>query len=98
MRQLLYIIPAIAVMFASSCSKETLDTAPSGSLSSSQIFENPEAAQSAVDGIYAMMYQSMEWCGWASEHPGLAGFTMTRSLMGEDHFQYSSGNGWFSCD
>ena len=98
MRKLLYIIPAIAVMFASSCSKETLDTAPSGSLSSSQIFENPEAAQSAVDGIYAMMYQYMEWCGWASEHPGLAGFTMTRSLMGEDHFQYDQGNGWFYFD
>ncbi len=95
---LLYIALASGVIAAASCSKEALDTAPSGSLSSEQIFENSAAAQSAIDGIYRLMYTNGWSEGWDDEHPGLAGFTITHSLMGEDHFQYSQGNGWFFFD
>ena len=51
-----------------------------------------------MDGIYRLMYTNGWSVNWSPEHPGLAGFTLVRSLMGEDHFQYSQGNGWFYFD
>lgn len=87
-----------AVLLSVSCSKEVLDTAPAGSLSGAEIFADSQKAQSAVDGIYRLMYTNSWSASWASEHPGLAGFTIVRSLMGEDHLQYSAGNGWFYYD
>lgn len=75
-----------------------LDTAPAGSLSGAEIFGDAGKAQSAVDGIYRLMYTNGWSVNWSPEHPGLAGFTLVRSLMGEDHFQYSQGNGWFYFD
>lgn len=92
------IVTGCAALLAVSCAKEMLDTAPAGSLSGEEIFGDPEKAQSAVDGIYRQMYTNGWSTGWPSEHPGLAGFTLVRSLMGEDHYQYSSGNGWFYFD
>lgn len=91
------ILAGCAGILAVSCSKETLDTAPAGSLSSEEIFSDPNKAQSAVDGIYRQMYEN-GWCGYDDEHPGLAGFTMVRSLMGEDHYMADAGNGWFYYD
>ena len=97
MRKILYIVLVCSALSAISCSKEALNTSPSGSLTPGQVFENSEAAQSAVDGIYRLMYTN-GWCGYDSEHPGLAGFTMAHSLMGEDHLQYAQGSGWFYYD
>ena len=81
MRKILYIVLVCSALSAISCSKEALNTSPSGSLTPGQVFENSEAGQSAVDGIYHLMYTN-GWCGYDSEHPGLAGFTMAHSLMG----------------
>ncbi len=97
MRKILYIVLVCSALSAISCSKEALNTSPSGSLTPGQVFENSEAAQSAVDGIYRLMYTN-GWCGFDSEHPGLAGFTMAHSLMGEDHLQYAQSSGWFYYD
>lgn len=91
-------IAGCAAILSVSCSKETLNTSPAGSLSGSEIFADSQKAQSAVDGIYRLMYTNSWSTGWPSEHPGLAGFTMVRSLMGEDHLQWSAGNGWFFYD
>lgn len=100
MKKILYIliITGCAALLSVSCSKDMLDTAPAGSLSGAEIFGDAGKAQSAVDGIYRLMYTNSWSVNWASEHPGLAGFTLVRSLMGEDHFQYSQGNGWFYFD
>lgn len=100
MKKILYLLFATgcAGLLGVSCAKEALDTAPAGSLSGKEIFGDSNKAQSAVDGIYRLMYSNAGWCGWDSEHPGLAGFTMVRSLMGEDHYQFSQGNGWFYFD
>lgn len=98
MKKIYYMIIGCAVLLAVSCSKDILNTAPAGQLSGSEIFSGSSKAQSAVDGIYRYMYTNSWSASWSSEHPGLAGFTLVRSLMGEDHFQYSAGNGWFFYD
>lgn len=100
MKKILYIliITGCAALLSVSCSKDMLDTAPAGSLSGAEIFGDAGKAQSAVDGIYRLMYTNGWSVNWSPEHPGLAGFTLVRSLMGEDHFQYSQGNGWFYFD
>ena len=77
----------VSMLFAS-CKKEVLETAPAGALSGAEIFGDSQKAQSAVDGIYRMMYSNGWSANWAHENPGLAGFTIVRSLMGEDHFMY----------
>ena len=87
----------VSMLFAS-CKKEVLETAPAGALSGAEIFGDSQKAQSAVDGIYRMMYSNGWSASWAHENPGLAGFTIVRSLMGEDHFMYSQGQGWFYFD
>lgn len=81
-----------------SCAKEALETAPAGQLGGGEIFGDSNKAQSAVDGIYRLMFTVGWSSSWYPEHPGLAGFTMTRSLMGEDHYMYDQGNGWFYFD
>lgn len=100
MKKALYILimAGCAAILSVSCSKEILNTSPAGSLSESEIFGDSNKAQSAVDGIYRLMYSNGWSSGWEPEHPGLAGFTIVRSLMGEDHFQYDQGNGWFYFD
>lgn len=92
------IITGCVALFSVACSKDMLDTSPAGSLPGTEIFGDSNKAQSAVDGIYRLMYTNSWSSSWASEHPGLAGFTIVRSLMGEDHFQYDAGNGWFYYD
>lgn len=87
----------VSMLFAS-CKKEVLETAPAGALSGAEIFGDSQKAQSAVDGIYRMMYSNGWSASWAHENPGLATFTIVRSLMGEDHFMYSQGQGWFYFD
>jgi len=99
MKKILYILVAAGcAVFSASCSEDMLNTSPAGSLSGSEIFADSDKAQSAVDGIYRLMHSNGWSSGWPSEHPGLAGFTIVRSLMGEDHYQYAQGNGWFYFD
>ncbi len=98
MKKLLYVLAASGVLLSASCEKEALDTAPAGQLSSGTIFSDPHKAQSAVDGIYRLMY-TLGWsANWAQENPGIATFTIIRSLMGEDHYMYQQGQGWFFFD
>lgn len=85
-------------VFSLSCTSDMLDTAPAGQLSADVIFSDPNKAQSAVNGIYRLMYTNGWSDNWSHENPGLAGFTIVRSLMGEDHFMASQGQGWFFFD
>lgn len=99
MKKILYILAAAGcTLLSASCSEEMLNTSPAGSLSGSEIFGDSDKAQSAVDGIYRLMHSNGWSASWYAEHPGLAGFTIVRSLMGEDHYMYNAGNGWFYYD
>lgn len=95
---LCFLVAAGYAVLSVSCSEDMLNTSPAGSLSGSEIFADSDKAQSAVDGIYRLMHANGWSASWYAEHPGLAGFTMVRSLMGEDHYQYDQGQGWFFYD
>lgn len=99
MKKLLYLITAICtVSLAGSCAKEQLDTYPAGQLGAGEVFSDSNKAQSAIDGIYRLMY-TIGWSdSWYPENPGLTVFNMINSLRGEDHFMASQGQGWFYFD
>lgn len=98
MKKFLYVLAASGMLLMASCAKEALDTAPAGQLSSGTIFSDPNKAQSAVDGIYRLMYVNGWSASWSSENPGIATFTVVNSLKGEDHYMYAQGQGWFFFD
>ncbi len=98
MKKFLYILAASGMLLLASCAKEALDTAPAGQLSSGTIFSDPNKAQSAVDGIYRLMYSNGWSASWSHENPGIATFTIIQSLKGEDHYMSKQGQGWFYFD
>lgn len=98
MKRIIYATAVLGLLAMVSCSEDSLNTSPAGQLSGEEIFSDPNKAQSAVDGIYRLMYTNGWGTGWADEQPGLTGFTLVRSLMGEDHLMYNQGNGWFFFD
>lgn len=100
MKKTIYKLAAacMCVLFASACTSDALDTAPAGQLPGDVIFSDPDKAQSAVNGIYRLMYSNGWSNGWEHENPGLAGFTIVRSIMGEDHSMAAQGQGWFYFD
>ncbi len=100
MRKILNIILAMScvALLSVSCAKEALETAPAGQLGGDEIFGDSNKAQSAIDGIYRLMYYTSWMGGWDSEHSGLGSFTLTRSLMGEDHYMANQGQGWYFFD
>ena len=99
MKKLLYLIIALCtVSLAGSCAKDQLDTYPAGELGAGEVFSDSNKAQSAIDGIYRLMYVVGWSSGWEPENPGLTVFQMINSLRGEDHFMAAQGQGWFFFD
>lgn len=81
MKKLLYIIAACGLALSSgSCSKDWLDTTPTGSVSPSNLFADMDAAEQTMNGIARLMakqyYSSQGFNGegtiklWMGEYPG----------------------------
>ena len=99
MKKTIYsILVCCLAVFAASCSEDRLETSPAGQLGAGDVFADSNKAQSAIDGIYRLMYTNGWSSGWSPEEPGLSGLTMINSLRGEDHFMAGQGNGWFYYD
>lgn len=77
-----------------SCSDE-LDTEPTDAVSGSTIFAEAESAESAINGIYRLMYTA----GWtdSNQHQnfGQTSINMIGECMAEDFVMYDMGSGWF---
>lgn len=98
MKKYLYILFAAALMSVCSSCEDQLETAPSDSLGSEQIFATASSALTAVNGIYRAMYVSEWGSGWEHENGGIMAYILASDLMGEDHIQNKSGSGWFYSD
>ena len=94
MKKLLYILSFAGLMSFGSCSDE-LNTEPTNSVSGSTIFENVTNAQTAINGVYRMLYVAGWSASWGSENCGQTGIQLLADLMAEDHLMYSQGQGWF---
>ena len=95
MKKLAYIFSLVGMlMFNTSCQDE-LETAPTNQIPSTEVFKNATTAQTAVDGIYRMLYSPGWSQGWGSENPGQTALQLLADLMGEDHVMMEQGSGWF---
>lgn len=98
MRKYLYILSAAAMLvFGTSC-EDQLNTAPTASLGSDQIFASASSAMTAMNGIYRAMYCAEWGAAWEHENGGIMAYILASDLMGEDHIQNKSGSGWFFYD
>lgn len=84
---------SIALLF-SSCNTDTESTemATPGIL-----FQTPEAAENALNGIYRLCYDVSTdvSTSWTAENFGVTSYSLVGDLMGEDFVQAAVGNGWF---
>lgn len=94
MKKLLYILSFAGLMGFGSCADE-LNTEPTDSVSGSTIFENVTNAQTAINGVYRMLYVAGWSASWGTENCGQTGIQLLADLMAEDHLMYSQGQGWF---
>ena len=80
MKKLLYILSFAGLMGFGSCSDE-LNTEPTDSVSGSTIFENVTNAQSAINGVYRMLYVAGWSSNWGTENCGQTGIQLLADLM-----------------
>lgn len=98
MKRIFYIILLIGLGVFSSCNDDFLDTNPTDRVSGPVIFENAEAAEAAINGVYRMLYTAGWSESWDTENMGITAITLFSNLMGEDHLMLEQGSGWFYFD
>ncbi len=94
MKNIIYILFFISAFGLYSCSDE-LNTEPTDRVSGSTIFSDVASAESAINGVYRLMYVSGWSSNWPAENFGQTSIQLLADLMGEDHLMYSQGQGWF---
>ena len=95
MNKFLYIFTLAGIMMVGSSCQDELETSPTNQVPSEDVFVSATTAQTALDGIYRMMYTPGWSQGWGSENPGQMGIVLMADLMGEDHVMLEQGQGWF---
>lgn len=98
MKKLFYIfLSATVLLFGYGCSDQ-LETAPTQSVGSDEVYSSASNALSVMNGIYRAMYTSGWGSAWNDENCGLMAYMLAQDLPGEDHIQNASGSGWFYYD
>jgi len=86
-------VAAIGIsMFATSCSKDFLETMPTDKVSGSQVFESVDGGQAVMDGTYRYMYDTYS----THDDFGYKAIDLASDLMGEDIV--CGNNHWFTFD
>lgn len=98
MKKIFYILALAATASMVACDQELLNTTPTDEVSAETLLSDAAGAQTAVNGIYAYMYQTAGQEGWASENLGIASKTLAFDVMGEDNYILGAGNQWFWYD
>ncbi len=98
MRKYLYILSATAALTLGTACDSLMNTEPTASLGSEQIFSSASSAMTAVNGIYRAMYCAEWGPAWEHENGGLMAYNLASNLMSEDIIQTKQGSGWFFYD
>ena len=98
MKKIFYILALAATASMVACDQELLNTTPTDEVSAETLLSDAAGAQTAVNGIYAYMYQTAGQEGWASENLGIASKTLAFDVMGEDNYILGAGNQWYWYD
>ena len=95
MKKIAYIFSLVGVLMFNTACQDELETSPTNQIPSTEVFKNAATAQTAVDGVYRMLFTAGWSQGWGSENPGQTGVQLLADLMGEDHVMMEQGSGWF---
>lgn len=88
----------LAALLSLSACGDYLDTEPTDKTSGSLIFSDVSSAETAINGIYRMLYM-VGWSeGYWQENNGQTAIQLLADLMGEDHLMNEMGGGWFYMD
>ncbi|MDR0692760.1 MAG: RagB/SusD family nutrient uptake outer membrane protein [Prevotellaceae bacterium] len=86
----------VTVLFAA-CNEE-LETNPTDQTSGPVIFADENAAQTAIDGVYALLWRAYFVSGNGTHAYGYQSTLFAQDLMADDVTERTSGNGWFMWD
>lgn len=96
MRKLIYLFSIVSIAaFFTSCS-DKLDTEPTSQVSGTIIFNDAQSAQTAINGIYRMMFGSTFVSRNYDQAYGQSGAIITQDVMGEDMVLNTAN--WFTFD
>lgn len=94
MKKIIYIFSLIGLLSFGSCADE-LNTEPTDKVSGSTIFADASSAETAINGVYRMLYVAGWSSNWGSENCGQTAINMLADLMADDHLMKEQGQGWF---
>jgi hypothetical protein len=86
---------AMVLTILSSCEKEYLQTAPTGSVPSEGVFTTTDGALVALNGTYRYMWNSL---GGSHGHFGQKAVDLTMDLMSNDMAIQGTSYGWFNTE
>lgn len=83
-----------------SCAKDSLETAPTTSMSGTSLMATGNAALVPLNGIYRSMYMAGWSTGGSNTHQcfGITAYNLMAEVMGEDMIMAAMGSGWFWYD
>lgn len=81
----------ITMLLISSCSKDYLETKPTGSISEDDAFTTTSDVYSALNGIHRAMFMQYD----RQNQAGQGSAMMWVDMLGEDVVFYGTGNGWW---
>lgn len=92
MKKLIYSLSAAAVLTFTACKKDYLDTMPSDSYASEQVFTNVSGALSALNGIHRSLYMQYD----NQDQGGQGSMMILNDMLGDDLVNTFTGNGWWN--
>jgi hypothetical protein len=92
MKNLIYTLSAAAVLTFTACKKDFLDTMPTDSYASEQVFTNVSGAWSAINGIHRSLYMQYD----NQDQGGQGSMMIANDMLGDDLVMTAAGNGWFN--
>lgn len=93
-------VGTLACGMLASCAEDSLETAPTTSMSGTSLMANANAALVPLNGIYRSMYNAGWSTGGNNSHQcfGISAYNLNADVMGEDMIMSGQGSGWFWFD
>lgn len=92
-------VGTLACGMLASCAEDSLETAPTTSMSGTSLMANGNAALVPLNGIYRSMYTA-GWSTGGNTHQcfGISAYNLMADVMGDDMIMGAQGSGWFWFD
>ncbi len=94
-----YTLVALLSASAVACTEDSLNTAPTTSMSGESLFSTAGAALVPLNGLYRSMYTA-GWSTTGNTHQcfGISAYNLMADVMADDHIMSGQGSGWFWFD